>query len=72
MVTLAKIKISGGNDFSEYTICNFYINSKQVPRKFYHLVSTYYRRKYSRGFYSREIKQTTGYFQVTYYSKKNK
>jgi len=66
MTTLAKIKRRGANEYTEYVISEFYINSKRVTRKFFHLVSTYYYRKYLSGFYSREVKQTSGYLQIKY------
>lgn len=66
MTTLAKIKRRGVNEYTEYVISEFYINSKRVTRKFFHLVSTYYYRKYLSGFYSREVKQTSGYLQIKY------
>ena len=68
MVTLAKIKRDNCNEYCEYRITTFYINNKQVPRKFFHLVATYYFKKYSNGFYSRKINQGPGCFQIKYFS----
>lgn len=66
MTTLAKIKRCGANEYTEYVISEFYINNKRVTRKIFHLVSTYFYKKYLSGFYSREVKQTSGYLQIKY------
>lgn len=70
MTTLARMKRRGANEYTEYVISEFYVNKKRVTRKFFHLVSTYYFKKYLSGFYSREVKQTSGYLQIKYFGKK--
>ena len=78
MVTMEYITRIENGEYSDCLISEFYVNNKEVSRRFFIKVMTYYSNKYSKGFYfqdvfqSRKIKRCSEYIRIKYYSKKDK